>query len=204
MKLVPAFCCCLRGGLCPTLLGPSSVAAAGKPCRRRGISGVSWGIHRLRDRRSRTNSLTSKIAEEWRWAGHTVGTSHAQVSLDVSACNLLMPCCSVEGGNILVSSPNITADSEAQGPHQPRDPASCLLLPHLHHSCSGMASCIYPSLWERWEDITEAGCEVLKVLSFDALLTGPWRPVAGGGGGFICLEGRGRVTSAPAQLLLLS
>lgn len=29
----------------------------------------------------------------------------------------------------------------------------------------------------------------MKVLDFDALLTGPWRPVAGGGGGLVCLEG---------------
>lgn len=67
-----------------------------------------------------------------------------------------------------------------------------------------MASCICPSLWGRWEGITEAGCELLKVLDLDALLTGPWRPVAGGGGGLVCLEGWGRPTSAPAQLPPLS
>jgi len=36
-----------------------------------------------------------------------------------------------------------------------------------------------PSLWGRWEDITESGCEVLKVLIFDAVFAGLWRAVAG-------------------------
>lgn len=86
-----------------------------------------------------------------------------------------------------MSSPDVTADLEAQGPHQPEDLAACLLLPYQHHSCSETASCIHPSLRGRWEDIIETGCEVLKVLSLDALLTGPWRTVVGGGG-LVCLE----------------
>lgn len=61
------------------------------------ISGVSWSIHHLRDRRSRTNSLTSKIAEEQSWARHVVGTSYAQASLDAPVRHLRKPCCSVEG-----------------------------------------------------------------------------------------------------------
>lgn len=128
MKLVPDFCWCPWGGLSPTLLGPSLVAAAGKLCRRLGVSGVCWGVHCLRDRRSRTNSLNSKIAEKQRWAGHAVGTPHAQKSLDVSVCNLLAPA-ALWWGNILLSSSNVTADLEAQGPHQPGDPAACLLPP---------------------------------------------------------------------------
>lgn len=144
MKLVPAFYWCPRGGLSPTLLGPSSVAAAGKQCRSLGASEVNWGVHRLRDILFRTNSLASKIAEGQGWAGHAVGTPHAQASLDVSVCNLLAPT-TLWWGNILLSFSNVTAVSEAQGPHQPGDPAACLLLPHLHHSCSGMASYIFSS-----------------------------------------------------------
>lgn len=133
-----------------------------------------------------------------------VGTSHTQASSDVSVCNLLVPA-ALWWGNISLSSSNVTADSEAQGPHQPGDPAACLLLPQLHHSCSGMASYICPSLRGRWEDITEAGCEVLKVLSFSALLTGPWRPVTGGGGWLGLPEGlrEGSVRSCSAAATLL-
>lgn len=141
-KLLPAFCWCPRRGVSPTLHGPSSVAAAGgKQCRNLEVSRVRWGVHHLRDSRSRTNSLTSKITEEQRRAGHAAGTPHTQASLNVTVCNLLAPA-ALWWGDILPSSSNVTADSEAQGPHQHRDPAACLLLSHLHHSCSGMASYI--------------------------------------------------------------
>lgn len=82
----------------------------------------------------------SRVEMDWTCCG-----TCAQASLHVSECNLLMPHPSL----LLwkrVSIPNITAGSEARGLHQPRDPAACLLLPHPHHTCSGMACCIYPAV----------------------------------------------------------
>lgn len=179
----------VQGGLYATLLRLSSEAAAGNPCRNWGISGVSWSIRCLRDRRFGTNSVTSKITEEWRWVGHAVGLvpRHPWMYLRTISWCLTPP--AVEKGVLPkhYSWLRGSGTSPAQGPScLPPPPPSTpqLLWDSLLHlpCCSGRTE------WRQ----TARFCRCWAL-----------RSAAGHGGASVCLKGCGRAMSTPAKWLKL-